>query len=351
MRFKTWIAAAAAVAVVAALTGQSQANHLSGTLRVATWGGSWKEAIHKLVGAKLEAHGVKVEYVLGNPEDSIAKLVAARGRDAPFDVMEGSPVYVDQVIQEGFVEKLDFNNIPNAKGFPSFAVSDHTVVTLWAQEGIVYNADKFKEMGIDPPKTYGDLANPKLKGHVAWPDAATTLTWNSSIGLAYEIGGDETTPEKSAAQVNKIEPLYFYRASTDLATKFGLGDVWAAPWHAGWVVRLRRKGLPLEIAHPKIGNHFGAINGGTIHVVKGAKNKAAAEAFINEYISAETAYAFAKQTGIVPMHEGARKRLMDAPESRHLLLEKAQVDNFFLVDWAKLDQKKWRDTFTRQLKR
>jgi hypothetical protein len=31
------------------------------TVRVATWGGSWRDAIHPLVGTKLEAQGDKME--------------------------------------------------------------------------------------------------------------------------------------------------------------------------------------------------------------------------------------------------------------------------------------------------
>jgi spermidine/putrescine-binding protein len=32
------------------------------TLRVGTWGGSWKDAVHKHVGQALEDQGLKIEY-------------------------------------------------------------------------------------------------------------------------------------------------------------------------------------------------------------------------------------------------------------------------------------------------
>src|SRR6185369_11317408 len=73
------------------------------TVRVATWGGSWRDALHQLIGARLEAQGAKLEYVLANPTENFAKLVAARGREAPFDVMEVTPEILTTMTREGFV--------------------------------------------------------------------------------------------------------------------------------------------------------------------------------------------------------------------------------------------------------
>ena len=53
------------------------------TLRVGTWGGSWREARHELIGQKLEEMGAKVEYVIGTPRDNFAKLLTARRQGNP----------------------------------------------------------------------------------------------------------------------------------------------------------------------------------------------------------------------------------------------------------------------------
>lgn len=345
------LAAATAVAAALAFTAPASAAELSGTLRVGTWGGSWKDAVHQHVGAKLEAQGVKIEYIVGNPEDHIAKLVAARGREAPFDVFEGGGMYVDDLVKEGLLEKLDLAKIPNGKALPEFARSDYSLTTLWAQEGIVYNPDKFKELGIAPPKKYSDLANPKLKGHVAFPEVGTTLSWNPLVALAKEAGGDESTIDKGIEMVNKIDPLYFYRASTELATKFGVGDVWAAPWLNGWATRLKRQNLNVAFAHPQVGDRLGAIYPTTIHIAKGAKNTAAAQAFINLYVSPEVSYAFNKQVGYAPTNPEAQKKMVADPEAELLLLKPEQTKNFFLINWTKMDRAKWRDEGNRKLKR
>jgi putative spermidine/putrescine transport system substrate-binding protein len=354
MKIVKWMGAIAlAAATMLAVDSAMAADKLAGTtLRVATWGGSWRDAIHKYIGSELEKRGVKVEYVIGNPEDSIAKLIAARGRDAPFDVMEGQPIFNDMLIKEGLIQKLNYDNIPNAKDFPSWAVAPYHVVELASQNGLVYNTEKFKEHGIAPLERYSDLTNPKLRGHVAFPDAAVSQVWQPAVMLAYEAGGSEKSMQGAIDYVNKIKPLYFYRASTELSTKFALGDVWVAPWHAGWAVRMKRKGLPIGFSHPRVGTKRGTITESSVQIVANTPNLAGAEAFINIYLSGDALAAFTRQTGMAPMGSTARKALMsDATLSEVLILSDEGIDNLFLVDWASLDQKAFRDLWNRKIDR
>ena len=50
------------------------------TLRVATWGGSWKENMVQAIVPKFEALGGKIEFVTGSRQANLAKLIAARGK-------------------------------------------------------------------------------------------------------------------------------------------------------------------------------------------------------------------------------------------------------------------------------
>ena len=61
-------------------TVQAQAKPFDGvTLRVATFGGPWRDDLAKFVAPKIEAMGAKVEFVIGSPQDNLAKIIAARG--------------------------------------------------------------------------------------------------------------------------------------------------------------------------------------------------------------------------------------------------------------------------------
>lgn len=318
------------------------------TVKVATWGGSWRDSLQTLIGTKLEAMGAKVEYVIGNPLENFAKLVAARGREAPFDVMEAGPEILFTMVREGFLQKINTARVSNSKGLPGFAVGDFYLMTSGAQDGIAYNEKKFKELGLPKPERYSDLVNPKLEGHVAFPDVAVTMHWSAVVGLAYDVGGTEATVEKALEQVKKIKPLYYYPSSTDLVTKFNLGDVWAAPFHAGWVVRVKRTGFPLAHAHPRVGNKVGILNPIYIVIPKTAKNVPGAEAFVNLYLDPEVQFQFAKKVGIAAINRGARDRLMKDPEvGPILLLTDEQMNNMYITDWTKLSADEWREKWNR----
>ena len=156
--------AGAIVAVSAGLWTQGalgQAKPFDGvTLRVATFGGPWRDDLAKNLAPKIEALGGKVEFIIGSPQDNLAKLIAARGREPPFDVVEILDAQVDQVIEGGLIVPLDYAAIPNAGQIEPWQRMPNAIGIWTTQEVICYDKGKFAELGIPPPTTYKDLANP-----------------------------------------------------------------------------------------------------------------------------------------------------------------------------------------------
>src|SRR5262245_54391021 len=71
---------------IAAATGSASAGQFDGvTVRLATFGGKWRDIVESHVTKEFEKEGGKIEYVLGQPANNMAKLIAARGQEAPFD--------------------------------------------------------------------------------------------------------------------------------------------------------------------------------------------------------------------------------------------------------------------------
>jgi putative spermidine/putrescine transport system substrate-binding protein len=330
------------------------AQALRGTkLNIGTGGGSWRDSVKALVGDKLAAQGVTVDYVLGSPQARVAQLIAARGKEAPWDVEDtGSPEFLGNLVAGGFLHKINYANIPNSKGLPKFALEEYAIAATTAEDGIAYNTEKFAENGIPAPTRFSDLRHPKLKGRVAWPDLQHVEHWNAVVGLAYDAGGTETSLEKAIPTVKEIRPSYFFSSSTEVATKFSMGDVWAAPWHAGWVVRLRRQKVPLMHVNPLIGNKRGALLPVYVDIAKTAANIPGAEAFADLYLSPDVQFEHCRTTGVVPLHSGARERLMSDPENKDiLLLSDKDMEGAFRIDWSKIDAAKWRDLWTREVTR
>lgn len=323
-----------------------------GTIKVATWGGSWRDSLDKQVGEPLRKAGGLVEYVVDTPQGNLAKLVAARGRAVPFDTMESGLELVQLMAADRFVQDLDYEKIPNAKLLPNFARAPNYVMTLGSMDGIVYNHERFKELGLEAPKTYSDLANPKLQGKVAFPDITHTQHWNAVTGLAYEAGASEVELTKAIPLINKIKPAYFYSSSTDISTKMSSGEIWAAPWHAGFVIRLRRSNVPLSISYPQFGTKRGSLWPVLHHVVRGTENPALAHRFVDTYLDPQIQLVHAKATGVLPVNRSAIKELgSDAETKGVLLLSDAELDNLFVVDFTKVNLAQWRSAWSRDIVR
>src|SRR5205823_5970110 len=86
------------------------------TLRIANYGGAFTASQKKYAADVFSQRtGIKIEFIDGNPKDHLAKMIASKGREAPYDV-----VYLDDDIQAsaiaaGVVQKLDPAQVPNLK--------------------------------------------------------------------------------------------------------------------------------------------------------------------------------------------------------------------------------------------
>ena len=318
-------------------------------LKVATWGGSWRDSLDKTIGSKLKSEA-SVDYVVDTPQGNLAKLVAARGSGVPFDNMESGLDLVQLMAADRYIEDLDYGRLPNAKSLPKYATAKNYAMTVGSVDGIVYNHVKYKELGLAVPVRYSDLADPKLHGRVAFPDISHTQHWNAVAGLAYDAGASEANLEAGIPLVNKIKPAYFYATSTDLSTKMASGEIWAAPWHAGFVVRLRRNNVPLSIAYPQIGAHRGALWPVIHHIVRGTGNRDIADKFLDLYLDPELQYEHARATGVVPIQPEAVKKLRTDPENKDVL-PFDQMDKLYVVDFTKVNLPRWRTAWTKDVSR
>lgn len=322
------------------------------SLRVATYGGSWRDAMAKYITGPLVDSGLKVDYLLGNPDDNLAKLIAAKRQgQIPFDVMDGSTLTYPEAYKAGLYEKIDFAALPGAKNVPDWAREDGYVIYSWAPEGIVYNEDKFKELGIPAPTSFLDLRNPKLKGRVAFPAPVHVHHWAPVVGLAMLGGGDETNLRPAIPFIKEIAPVYFYTSSVEVSTRFASGDIWAAPWGAGWAVRLKRAGSPIGVGYHSFGTRKGSLWPGPLSITKGTPNLEAANAYLAAWLTVEGPAQFCAATGVLPVSAAARARFAELdPLSRAMLLwQDKQIDNSFRVNFAKLNGNQWREIWNHEV--
>ncbi|MDP4026584.1 extracellular solute-binding protein [Methylobacterium sp. NEAU 140] len=341
--FATMVAVGGLIPGLRGVQAQSSKRFDGVTLRVGVFGGGWKDAVHANVGTKLEAMGAKVEYVPGNPSDNFAKIVAARGNNVPIDVMEIGPAERIAMTRNGFLEDLNQEQIPNLAKTSVKIVEGKAVPYHMVQNGIIYRADRFKSLNIPVPTTLTDLDKAIYAGKTAFPDVANPQHWPAVTMLARANGGSESSPEPGFEAAKKTHPLYYYVAAVELAQKMSMGDVIAAPWHAGMAVRMTNAGQEMGMVHPTLGDKRGEIEFNYLGVVKGTKNREAATAFINEFLATQAQADFARPMGVAPVNIEARKILMEDPViSRFMLLSEEDLAKTYTMDWDKVNVERWR---------
>ena len=348
----TALALAAAVATAVGLSAPASAEgKFDGvTLRVATFGGSWKESLDATITPKFEAMGGKIEYVTGSPQANLAKLIAGRGR-APFDVMEILDAQVPDFQSTDFLSEIDLSMVPNKEFLADFQYNDMMVASWNTQETICYNTEKFAELGIDPPKTYSDLAVPELEGRLSIPDITSGGGLANFAGFAYAAGGDGRNVEPGIELIKSLKALKFWSRGGETVTQFGSGDIYAAVVHAGWCVRAKNAGYPVTTAHPVINDEIvGVAKEGWLGVMKSSEHYEAAVWFINEYIGYDFQYRAATKNGVMPVNQKVIAELANDPVAAEMLeLDPAMIAKALRVDYTKVNVSDWIDQWNRMV--
>ncbi|GAA4336314.1 ABC transporter substrate-binding protein [Pigmentiphaga soli] len=340
--------AVAAAALLAGGAGAARAGQFDGvTVKVATFGGKWRDIVDQYVGKPFEAEGGKVEYVLGQPAQNMAKLIAARGQPAPFDMMETMDNFLPALARGGFTELLNEAAIPNLANLPASA-HDKNKVMIWAtQEGIVYNKEKFKEAGIPAPVHYADLADPRLKGKVSVPDISAGGAIPAIVGMSLEAGGNEANIGPGLDLIQKIAPASFWSSSSNLQTQLTNGDVWAAAAQAGNVQRLKQ--VPLGMTHVPVAGKVGILKQGYLVKIKGTKQSAAVDWIINRFLSLPMQMATSTEGGQVPTSKAALAEMQKDKSLSFMKLSPEEVAGMYQIDYSKVDQAAYVQQWNRKI--
>jgi putative spermidine/putrescine transport system substrate-binding protein len=256
------------------------------------------------------------------------------------------------LLEGQLLEELGYGRLPAARDLDA-AYRDRFTVGSWvAEEGIVYNVKKFEEHGIPKPQRYSDLFNPKLAGRVSFPDINVGMVVNGIVAFAVEGGGDESRIDPGLDLIKKLNPASFYKSSVELSTKFNSGDIWAAHWHAGWALRVRKAGLPVAVSFAKVKDKQGLIQIGWLGIPKGAKARPAADAFIDRYLDPDVQVGMSRQTGVAPIKQAALATLAGDPELKEvMLLKPEEIRNAYYIDWSKVNINEWVNKWNRVMTR
>jgi len=232
--------------------------------------------------AEFEAEtGIKVNYLTFDSNESLYTKLKTGG--STYDVIIPSDYMVGRLINEGMLEKINFENIPNYQyvdeTFKNQAYdpnNEYSVPYTWGNVGIIYNTKYVDEADIGG---WDLLWNSKYAGKILMFDNCRDAFAIAEFMLGYSINTqDETELRSCAAKLSEQKPILQGYVMDQIYAKMTREEAWIAPYYAGDYLYMVEENPDLGFYFPEDGfNVF--IDAACIPV--GCTNKEGAEAFIN----------------------------------------------------------------------
>jgi len=264
------------------------------------------EGVMNLNGEFTNLTGIKVNYTTyATNEELYAKL---KGGGASYDIIIPSDYMISRMIHEGMLETLNLDNIPNRKHImdkflnPEYdPESQYSVPYTWGTVGIIYD-----NTAIDAETTEIDwdiLWDETYKDSILMFDNPRDAFAIAELKLGYSLNTEDETQLKRAAETLIAQkPVVQAYVMDEIFDKMGAGEAVLAPYYAGDAATLMDEYDHLSFVIPPSGTNlfFDAVC-----IPKGAKQKEAAEMYINFLCEPDVAYAVTDYIGYSTPNQGA----------------------------------------------
>lgn len=326
-----------AFALLATVTGLAAAQPASAQeLIVSVWGGGYGETWKKVAVDPFVAQtGVKVTVDMGPSSQRLSKLIASRGG---IDLLFITDHQMAVAKARGLLEPFDPAKVPNAANLIAFArdpLGDRLCPAITVLGiGMAYNKDHFPT----PPKAWSDLLRNDLKAPQAFMDISFSVAPSMLVQLAEMNGGsiDNIDPGLKAMADRKSRARFF--KLFEVLDWINRGEISVAPMLNTFVKR--DPNVPLRFVFPE-NDAIGVVN--LACIIKGTKNKAAAEQFLNYYLSDAVQSQMAATFGEMPVTTTAK-----IPEGiAYEVLTPDRIARLKFYDPVKLgaERQRWIDKF------
>lgn len=264
---------------------------------VMTVGGTWGDAIRKIIGDPFAAkHGLSITFDNRPNAQQVAVLEASRGKPT-IDAIELGGPRLGQATKLGLIDKIDPALVPNFnRVFPTLK-NDYWAARSIAPFVLTFDKRIFSKEEVEK-RGWSILLDPKVKGRVAIPNFGWMgEMWLNAVNQA--AGGDyghlDAAFELAAKIVKGNEGLVMI--SNDQGLKlFTTGEIVAAPFWSGRTIELQRKHVPLDFAFVKGWGPYGF----GFSVVSGVTRPELSQQFVDFSLADKAQLAFARQFSYVP---------------------------------------------------
>lgn len=272
-------------------------SELAGTeVRVYNWGYYISDGSDGSVDVNEEFEkltGIKVVYDNYDSNESLYAKLSGGGAD--YDVVIPSDYMIGRLIEEGYLAEIDFNNIPNYK----------------------YISDKYKNMDYDPDNKFsvpynvgmvGVIYNTKMvegtptSWSLMWDEnyKGKILNFNNSrdafaiaqFYMGLDVNSENTEEwDKAFEKLKEQKSILQSYVMDEVFNKMESGEAAVAPYYAGDFFTMYGNNKDLAFYYPEEGtNQFVDA----VCILENAKNKKAAELYINFLLDPEIGKANAE---------------------------------------------------------
>ena len=302
-----------AVGCLAGLSGCGSSKKT--TLYVYNWGQYISEGDDgslDVIAAFEEAYpNIRVQYSTYDSNEIMYSKLANGG--ITVDVIIPSDYMIGRMVQEGMLEELNFDNIPNYQyiddAFKNTSYdpeNKYSVPYTWGTVGIIYNTKYVDEADVTGWEL---LWNEKYAGKILMFDNSRDAFGIAEYLLGYDVNTtDETELQDCAAKLAEQKPVVQQYVMDQIFDAMENEEAWIAPYYAGDYLTMVEENPDLAFYRPTAQGYNMFIDAMCIPTC--CQEKEAAEAFINFLCSPEISSANMAFLGYsVP--STAAKELMD----------------------------------------
>ena len=242
--------------------------------------------------------GIEVKYLnFSSNEEMYAKM---KSGGMTVDVIVPSDYMISQLIHEGLLEKLNYDNIPNYKNIdekfrkPVFdPTGEYSLAYTWGCTAVFYDSRYVDEADIDE-NTWDLLWNEKYSGKILMFNNQRDAFGIAEAKLGYSLN-TENQEELEACYEELVKqcPLVQGYYGDQIFDKMESGEAWIAPYYNGDLLMLQDGNEYVKGYIPKGSNTF--IDSMCIPTC--CQNKSAAEKYINFMCREDIALANAEYIG------------------------------------------------------
>ncbi len=271
--------------------------------------------------------GIEVNYTTYSTNEELYAKLASGGGD--YDIIIPSDYMIGKLINEGMLEEINFDNIPNYqyiddeyKNLDYDPDNKYSVPYTWGTVGIFYNTTMVDKADIEE-QSWDILWNEKYKGEILMFDNPRDAFAISLKRLGYSMNTTNEKELKEAAdELIKQKDILQAYVMDQIFDKMASGEAAIAPYYAGDGIILMEQNEDIAFYSPKEGVNMFVD---AMCIPKGAKNKKEAEAYINFMCSTEAALANAEYIGYSTPHTEALQQLDSSIKDDPMFYPKSDV--------------------------